>query len=176
MKKLLSLGLTGLMLITLTACASPNKDSSTNKKTDTSSEHSESENDSDDYPYTPSDESSEQEINSDSRVGESVEFENGLIVTIDSVEDSSEEPNGDISGHLVKVVATFDNQTGNPLKVNGHRVSLYDSERNKAELDSKDYYSETIATGMKGTGAFYFDSIEHAPYSVIIGDATWITD
>lgn len=109
-------------------------------------------------------------------IGESVEFESGLIVTLDSVEDSSEEPNGDISGHLVKVVMTFDNQTSNSIDINGHKLSLYDGDRNKAELNAKDYYSETIAAGMKGTGTFYFDSMENAPYSVIFGDATWISN
>ncbi|MBC9787222.1 DUF4352 domain-containing protein [Carnobacterium maltaromaticum] len=169
MKKLISLSLIGMLAVTLVACGGGADSESENSISSKNSSETQEE----DY----SDYSDEEDVSdSEFSVGESVEFESGLIVTLDSVEDSSEEPNGDISGHLVKVVMTFDNQTSNSLDINGHNLSLYDGGRNKAELNAKDYYSETIAAGMKGTGTFYFDSMENAPYSVIFGDATWISN
>lgn len=105
--------------------------------------------------------------------GETIEFSSGLLVTINSVNLTDEEPNGQIDGSFVRVDFTVDNQATQPHDFNAHYVNLYDSDRNMAELNAKDYYSETIAPGMKGNGSVYFDSIATGPFTVIVGDGSW---
>lgn len=132
--------------------------------------------DSDSYESDYSDTSEDESYSSYSptfTVGDSVEFESGLQITVTDVQLSDEEPNGDILGNFVRVDFTIDNQMSEPFDFNSHYVELYDGDRNKAEIDSKDFYSESIAPGMKGSGSVYFDSPEQGPFTIMIGDATW---
>lgn len=126
-------------------------------------------------------ESSKNETNEDSskssestfKIGETANFNSGLSLTIDSVENSSEEPNGEIQGHLVKVSFTIENNTGDTTDFNSNLIALYDGQKLKAELDSKDYYSEDIANGMKSSGVAFYDSKNDGPYTLIVGAATF---
>lgn len=110
------------------------------------------------------------------KIGDTVVFSSDVQVTLDAVELSDEEPNGPIDDNFVRVDFTIDNQFSEPLPFNGHSVQLYDGERNKAELNAKNFYTKTIAPGMKGSGSVYFDSKTEGPFTVVIGDATWETE
>lgn len=109
-------------------------------------------------------------------IGETAVYSSGLELTVTDVGLSEERPNGEIYGNFVRVDFTVDNQTGEPLRFTAYDVELYDGDRNKAELNSKDYYSETIAVGMKGNGSIYFDAMSEGPYTIIVGAGTWISD
>lgn len=112
--------------------------------------------------------------NNEFYVGDSIMFDSGIIVNVNNIELTNEDPNGEVQGLFVRVDFTIDNQTTEEIRVSGHGFSLYDGERNKAVLDSKDFYLESIAPGMKSTGSAYFDSIEEGPYTVMVEDASWI--
>lgn len=124
---------------------------------------------------------SENESNEDSstknedifKIGEAAKFQSGLSITINSIENSSEEPNEELEGHLVKVTFTVENNTGSSIDFNSHSIDLYDSQSLKTILNSKSFYSENIANGMKSTGAAYYDSKNEGPYTVIVGAATF---
>ncbi|EUJ25786.1 hypothetical protein MFLO_14747 [Listeria floridensis FSL S10-1187] len=107
-------------------------------------------------------------------IGESAHYANGQIMTITSIKNAQNEKDDytEISQNLVKVEFTIDNQTSETLDFDSTMIELYDGERNKAEVLSKDFYSETIAAGMKSSGKAYFDAGK-APYTVIIGAAKW---
>lgn len=107
------------------------------------------------------------------KIGETANFKSGLSLTIDSVENSSEEPNGEIKGHLVKISFTIENNTGDTTDFNSGLIALYDGQKLKAELDSKDYYSEDIANGMKSSGVAFYDSKNDGPYTLVVGAATF---
>lgn len=107
------------------------------------------------------------------KIGETANFKSGLSVTVNSIENSSEEPNSPIQGHLVKLSFTIENKTGVATNFNSHLVSLYDGKSLKANLDSKDFYSEEIANGMKSTGVAYYDAANDGPYTAIVGAATF---
>lgn len=106
-------------------------------------------------------------------IGETAYFESGLEIAITEITLSDEKPNGEIDHNFVRVDFTVDNQTNEEFRFTAHELELYDGERNKAELNSKNYYSETIASGMKGNGSAYFDSRSTEPFTVIIGPAIW---
>lgn len=118
----------------------------------------------------------EEESDSSFSIGETAVFESGIEITINNVELTDERPNGDINGNFVRVDFTLDNQSSEPIKFNGHQMELYDGERNKAETNAKDWYSESIAAGMKGNGSVYFDSMAEGPFTIIIGAATWVSE
>lgn len=140
-----------------------NDDGSTTVESETEYEEPEKDEDSQNDSYIAS-------------IGDSVEFDSGLIVTVTDTIISDEEPSEAINGKFVRVNFTIDNQMSEPIDFNGHNIELYDGDRNKAELNSKDFYSEEIAPGMKGSGTAYYDAIEEGPYTIMIGAATWKTD
>lgn len=108
-------------------------------------------------------------------VGEAATFESGLVITVTSIKNADNEKDeyDEVSGKLVKVSFTVDNQTDDSFEFNSNMIELYDSNREKSELLSKEYYSEEIAKGMKSSGVAYFDSVSGAPYTAIIGAANW---
>lgn len=108
-------------------------------------------------------------------IGEEVIFSTGIKITVTSVELSNENTYEEINGNLVKVDFTIDNQSDEEFDFNPHAIDLYDSEREKAELNSKDFYSENIAVGMKSSGTAYYDSINTGPFTIIIGAGTWVS-
>lgn len=118
----------------------------------------------------------QEKTNDNFTIGETAYFESGIEITVTNVTTTDELPNGDIFGNFVRVDVVIDNQTGEALDFNGHLVELYDGDRNKAELNSKDFFSESIASGMKANGSVYFDSIEEGPFTVIIGAGIWISE
>lgn len=105
--------------------------------------------------------------------GETAYYASGVEISVDSIQITDESPNGEITGNFVRVDFTIDNQTDEELRFTGHDLELYDGDRNKAELNAKNFYSETIAAGMKGSGSAYFDAQETGPFIVMIGAATW---
>ncbi|HZK47018.1 MAG TPA: hypothetical protein VFC64_03675 [Atopostipes sp.] len=118
----------------------------------------------------------EEEADDNFSIGETAAYTSGLEITITHVGLSDEKPNGEIYGNFVRVDFTVDNQTDEPFRFTAHNVELYDGDRNKAELNSKGYYSETIAVGMKGNGSAYFDAMSEGPYTVMVGAGTWISE
>lgn len=107
-------------------------------------------------------------------IGETATYEDGQELTINSIDIANNEKDeyDEVSGNLVKVSFTVDNQTGDVLDFDSTLIELYDGDRNKSEVLSKDFYSEEIAAGMKSNGVAYFDSGE-GPFTVIVGAATW---
>lgn len=111
--------------------------------------------------------------NIETTVGDYITFTSGVKITIDSVELTNEKPNGEIKHNFVRVDFTIDNQSSEQQDVSAHIFSLYDSDRNKAELNAKNFYNEEIAPGMKSSGSAYFDSISKNPFTVMVGDGVW---
>lgn len=118
-------------------------------------------------------EAPEENGNKELKVGETMIYDSGIKITVNSVSVSPDEPNGEIKGNFVKVDFTIDNGSDEDFRFNTHNLELYDGDRNKAELDSKEFYSESIAKGMKSSGVAYFDAQEKNPYTVIIGAGVW---
>ena len=51
---------------------------------------------------------------------------------------------------------------------------FYDGQNMKAELNSRDFYSDTIQPGKSATGVAYFDVKNDTPnYEVYFADASW---
>lgn len=134
--------------------------------------YSESSEDEDTDSYT-SDEAEDTESTTFS-IGDTATYENGQEFTINSITVANNEKDeyDEVTSDLVKVEFTVDNQTDDVLDFNSHLIELYDGDRNKAELLSKDFYSEEIAKGMKSNGVAYFDAGK-GPYKVIVGAGEW---
>lgn len=62
----------------------------------------------------------------------------------------------------------------NPLEVNSQLFEFYDSEDIKSELDSNDYFSETIQSGKSANGTAYFDVMsDGSNFEVYFADTSW---
>lgn len=111
------------------------------------------------------------------RVRDSIIYESGLIITVDNVEISYEEPvNLELGGTLVRIDFTVDNQTEEEIFMTGHDVDLYDGERIKTEIDAKDFFSETIAPGMKAIGSVHRHAHNLGNMTVVIDEGQWSVD
>lgn len=110
-------------------------------------------------------------------VGETIIFESDLEITINSVEITDEEPySGPVENYFVRVDFTIDNLTDESIDFNSHYIEVYDGDRNKGEINSKDFYSESIAVGMKSSGVAYYETLEDGPFTVIVGAGTWVSE
>ena len=100
-----------------------------------------------------------------------------IDVKIDSVE--KDMGDGDYyvpeNGYYAKVSFTVTNLGDNPFEVTAHQLDFYDGQNMKAELNSRDFYSDTIQPGKSATGVAYFDVKNDTPnYEVYFADASWI--
>lgn len=128
-----------------------------------------------------SDSSSESYNNSNSStfpLNESLEFESGEIVTVQSIEDNPElQLHETTEGeHPVVVTAIIENAGSSPLRINSQNFSLYDNNSEIARFDASTYSNNIpndIAAGMKATLVIHFSAKGNAPYSVTFGDAIW---
>lgn len=111
------------------------------------------------------------------KVGDPIVFDSGMIVTITNVEISDEEPSyPELGGELVRIDFTIDNQTSEELFVSGHDVEMYDGDRVKAEADSLNFWTETIAPGMKANGTVYRHANTLGNMTIVVGDGQWTVD
>ncbi|MDT2827141.1 DUF4352 domain-containing protein [Enterococcus viikkiensis] len=99
-----------------------------------------------------------------------------IDVKIDSVEKDAGD--GDYyvpeNGYYAKVTFTVTNLGDNPFEVTAHQLDFYDGDNMKGELNSRDFYSETIQGGKSATGVAYFDIKNDTPnYEVYFADASW---
>ncbi|WP_427814753.1 DUF4352 domain-containing protein (plasmid) [Enterococcus sp. 22-H-5-01] len=100
-----------------------------------------------------------------------------IDVKIDSVE--KDMGDGDYyvpeNGYYAKVNFTVTNLGDSPFEVTAHQLDFYDGQNMKAELNSRDFYSDTIQPGKSATGVAYFDVKNDTPpnYEVYFADASW---
>jgi hypothetical protein len=100
-----------------------------------------------------------------------------LDVKIDSVE--KDMGDGDYyipqNGYFAKVTFTVTNLGDKPFEVTSHQLDFYDGNNMKAELNSRDFYSETIQPGKSATGIAYFDIMnDTTDYEVYFANASWV--
>ena len=125
--------------------------------------------------------SSEQETTAPSTysIGDPVDFTSTdgdrVTVTIDSVTkyagDDWTKPTGPF---FAKVDFTVKNNGTAPFDASSHQFEFYDSGDIKSELDSKDFFGETIQAGKSAKGSAYFDVISDGDtFEVFYGDTSW---
>lgn len=100
-----------------------------------------------------------------------------MDVKIDSVE--KDMGDGDYyipqNGYFAKVTFTVTNLGDKPFEVTSHQLDFYDGNNMKAELNSRDFYSETIQPGKSATGIAYFDIMnDTTDYEVYFANASWV--
>lgn len=133
-----------------------------------------------DYDYEDSSEEEDINLNTPSSIGESRSFtsEDGdaITVTIDSVEKDTGDGDYYIpeNGYYAKVSFTVTNDGTDSFDVNSHSLEFYDGNNMKAELNSRDFYSDTIQPGKSASGIAYFDvKNDTSDYEVFFADASW---
>lgn len=109
-------------------------------------------------------------------IGEPVELSNGLVLTINSVEDGEADLTDwdEFLHSAVKISFDVENTTDKKVKLSAHDFTLYDAERIKTKHDSKDYFSEQIDAGMKAEGVIYYDVKNVGEMTLMVDDATFI--
>lgn len=99
-----------------------------------------------------------------------------IDVKIDSVEKDTGD--GDYyvpeNGYYAKVNFTVTNLGDSPFDVDAHQLEFYDGDNMKAELNSRDFYSDTIQPGKSAQGTAYFDIKNDTPnFEVFFANASW---
>ncbi|WP_313265344.1 DUF4352 domain-containing protein [Enterococcus sp.] len=134
------------------------------------------------YPeetYESSSEEIEDIVPTTYTVGDSVAFtgEDGesISVTIDKVSkyegDEWSEPTGPF---FAKVDFTVTNNGTDPFDVSSHDFEFYDADNVKGELDSKDFFGETIQAGKSAKGSAYFNvQSEGNNFEIYFADTSW---
>ena len=100
-----------------------------------------------------------------------------MDVKIDSVEKDMGDGNyyNPQNGYFAKVTFTVTNLGDKPFEVTSHQLDFYDGNNMKAELNSRDFYSETIQPGKSATGIAYFDIMnDTTDYEVYFANASWV--
>ncbi|MCH4009772.1 DUF4352 domain-containing protein [Companilactobacillus sp.] len=161
---------TGHTKISQTASSKPST------KSDDADDSSDSGDDSD-YDSDDSDEDTSSDTGKTS-FGESMEFQSGEKVTVESAEDdnSIELLDAKDGEHPVAVKVTVENTKSSPLDFNPNSFDLYDSQNEIAELNAETYDNnipDSIAAGKQATMVFYYGAKGSGPYSVTFGNATW---
>ncbi|MDT2809154.1 DUF4352 domain-containing protein [Enterococcus asini] len=112
-------------------------------------------------------------------IGDSVDFTSDdgdrVTVTIDGVSkyagDDWTKPTGPF---FAKVDFTVKNNGTAPFDASSHQFEFYDSGDIKSELNSKDFFGETIQAGKSAKGSAYFDVITDGDtFEVFYGDTSW---
>ena len=112
-------------------------------------------------------------------IGDPVDFTSTdgdrVTVTIDGVSkyagDDWTKPTGPF---FSKVDFTVKNNGTAPFDANSHQFEFYDSGDVKSELNSKDFFGETIQAGKSAKGSAYFDVITDGDtFEVFYGDTSW---
>ncbi|MEQ7196911.1 DUF4352 domain-containing protein [Enterococcus avium] len=179
-----------LFVFGLTACGSNNEsaveESSSSNNFDAAFEQAKNQVSEEENP-TPdpdiedvSEKDSESSESVSASVGQSqpLSSESGDIidVKIDSVEKDTGD--GDYyvpeNGYYAKVNFTVTNLGDSPFDVNAHQLEFYDGNNMKAELNSRDFYSDTIQPGKSAQGTAYFDIKNDTPnFEVFFANASW---
>lgn len=114
-------------------------------------------------------------------IGQSQPFKSESGDIIDVKIDSVEKDMGDgdyyipQNGYFAKVTFTVTNLGDKPFEVTSHQLDFYDGDNMKAELNSREFYSETIQPNKSSTGIAYFDVMNDTPdYEVYFANASWI--
>ncbi len=107
--------------------------------------------------------------------GISIPFDNDMIITVESIETDipDEFYENDVTGTMVKVTVTVDNQSSEKRKITAHDFSMYDGDRLSSELLAKDYFIAEIEPGMKAEGTMYYNVKNLGNITVILGDTKW---
>lgn len=109
------------------------------------------------------------------KVGEPIAFDNDTIVTIESIE--TEIPDiyyeDEVTGTMVKVTVTIDNQSSDRWKITGHDFSMYDGDRLASELLAKDFFSVEVEPGMKAEGTMYYNVKNLGDLTLFLGKVKW---
>lgn len=112
-------------------------------------------------------------------IGDKVSFSSddggSIDLTIDSVSkyygDDWNTPEGLF---YAKVDFTVNNTGNDVFDINSHYFEFYDSDDIKSELDSKDFFSETIQAGKSAKGSAYFDvHVEGDSFEIFFADTSW---
>lgn len=114
-------------------------------------------------------------------IGQSQPFKSESGDMIDVKIDSVEKDMGDgdyyipQNGYFAKVTFTVTNLGDQPFEATSHQLDFYDGNNMKAELNSRDFYSETIQPSKSATGIAYFDIMNDTPdYEVYFANASWV--
>lgn len=185
MKKVILGLVTSLAVITLVGCSSNNNETAQesssydfDKEFEQAKDSVENENSpKPDSEYVGDDSSSP----SAASIGQSQPFKSESGDMIDVKIDSVEKDMGDgdyyipQNGYFAKVTFTVTNLGDQPFEVTSHQLDFYDGNNMKAELNSREFYSETIQPNKSSTGIAYFDVMNDTPdYEVYFANASWI--
>lgn len=127
------------------------------------------------------DDSSSPSTATSASIGQSQPFKSESGDMIDVKIDSVEKDMGDgdyyipQNGYFAKVTFTVTNLGDKPFEATSHQLDFYDGNNMKAELNSRDFYSETIQPSKSATGIAYFDIMnDTTDYEVYFANASWV--
>lgn len=114
------------------------------------------------------------------QIGQTASFSSDDGSSIDVTITNVSKSEGDGTFHIpsgvyyAKVDFTVKNTGTTPFDANAHYLEFYDSKDLKAELDSWDYFSETVQAGKSVEGTAYFDvTSEGDTFEVYFSDSSW---
>ncbi|HFD1755373.1 DUF4352 domain-containing protein [Enterococcus durans] len=122
--------------------------------------------------------SNDESTNGNVKIGQSVGFTSGELITVTEVKADDTIGLMDIKDgeHPVVVTAIVENKTNSPIDFNSQTFDLYDGNDELARFDASTYSNNVpheIANGKKATVVMHFGAKGNAPYSVTYGPATW---
>lgn len=183
MMKKLYLGLVlSLFVLGLSACGSSNEsaveESSSSNNFDAAFEQAKDQSSEEADIEDVADSDSSEPVSASVGQSQPLSSESGdmIDVKIDSVEKDTGD--GDYyvpeNGYYAKVNFTVTNLGDSPFDVDAHQLEFYDGNDMKAELNSRDYYSDTIQPGKSAQGTAYFDIKNDTPnFEVFFANASW---
>lgn len=111
-------------------------------------------------------------------IGETVEFNNGYKVTVNSIKEDSNHKLSDDNTGLKPIIVniTVENTTNEPVSFNSQSFSLYDKNDIITDFDSTTYSNNipnNIAANKKAIVDIIYASKDSGPFSVSLGDVLW---
>lgn len=111
-------------------------------------------------------------------IGETVEFNNGYKVTVNSIKEDNNHKLSDNNAGLKPVIVniTVENTTNEPVSFNSQSFSLYDKNDIITDHDSTTYSNNipnNIAANKKAIVDIIYASKNSGPFSVSLGDVLW---
>ena len=103
--------------------------------------------------------------------GDFVDMGNGVLVAVTGVELGGRVIDDDIvTDNVITLTLTIDNGSSEKLKFTPRDYSLYDSDRNQAQVDGFSFDILEIDAGMKADLTTIYGSKESFPYTIVIND------